>query len=36
MRIAKDFKKAIDIIAQTYGYNVEYENDVPVFVKGNQ
>jgi len=36
MRIAKDFKKAIDIIAKTYGYKLEYENDVPVFVKGSQ
>jgi len=36
MRLAKDFKKAIDIIAKTYDYKVEYDNDVPVFVKGNQ
>jgi len=36
MRLAKDFRKAIDIIAKTYVYKVEYENDVPVFVKGNQ
>jgi len=36
MRLAKDFRKAIDVIAKTYGYKVEYENDVPVFVKGSQ
>jgi len=36
MKLAKDFKTAIDVIAKTYGYKVEYENDVPVFVKGNQ
>jgi len=36
MRLAKDFRKAIDVIAKTYGYKVEYENDVPVFVKGNK
>jgi len=36
MRLAKDFRKAIDVIAKTYGYNVEYDNDVPVFVKGNK
>ena len=36
MRLAKDFRKAIDVIAKTYGYKVEYENDVPVFVKGSK
>ncbi|MFP3257164.1 MAG: hypothetical protein RXO36_05145 [Candidatus Nanopusillus acidilobi] len=36
MRLAKDFKKAIDVIAKTYEYKVEYENDVPVFVKENK
>jgi len=36
MRLAKDFNKAIEIIAKTYSYEVEYENDVPVFVKSRQ
>ena len=26
----------MDIIAKTYGYKLEYENDVPVFVKGSK
>jgi hypothetical protein len=36
MRIAKDYRKTLDVIAKTYGYKIEYENDVPVFVKGNE
>jgi len=36
MKLAKDFKKAIEIIAKTYNYKVEYEGDVPVFIKGNK
>jgi len=36
MRIAKDYRKTLDVIAKTYGYKIEYENDVPVFVKGNK
>jgi len=36
MRIAKDYRKTLDAIAKTYGYKIEYENDVPVFVKGDE
>ena len=36
MRIAKDYRKTLDVIAKTYGYKIEYEDDVPVFVRGNK
>jgi len=36
MRLAKDFNKAINVIAKTYGYRVKYENDVPIFIKENK
>jgi len=36
MRLAKDFKTTIDVIAKEYGYKVEYENDVPVFIKDSK